>query len=85
MLHTNISTRPFYNVRAVRAMLGTLALLVAAAPLSAQSIFDDPDLEPSKPRASCCETPQRRFAGTKASASQFRSPRLLTTNRKTFR
>ena len=29
MLRTNLSTRPFYNVRAVRALLGLAALLVA--------------------------------------------------------
>lgn len=29
MLRTNLSTRPFYNVRAVRALLGLVALLVA--------------------------------------------------------
>jgi hypothetical protein len=30
MLRTNLSTRPFYNVRAVRAVLGLFALVVAA-------------------------------------------------------
>jgi hypothetical protein len=30
MLRTNLSTRPFYNVRAVRALLGLLALVVIA-------------------------------------------------------
>jgi hypothetical protein len=30
MLRTNLSTRPFYNVRAVRALLGLAALIVAA-------------------------------------------------------
>ena len=30
MLRTNLSTRPFYNVRAVRAVLGLCALVVAA-------------------------------------------------------
>lgn len=30
MLRTNLSTRPFYNVRAVRALLGLVALVVAA-------------------------------------------------------
>ena len=30
MLRTNLSTRPFYNVRAVRALLGLGALIVAA-------------------------------------------------------
>ena len=30
MLRTNLSTRPFYNVRAVRALLGMVALVVAA-------------------------------------------------------
>ncbi|HEV8393816.1 MAG TPA: hypothetical protein VGQ37_06060 [Vicinamibacterales bacterium] len=30
MLRTNLSTRPFYNVRAVRALLGLFALVVAA-------------------------------------------------------
>jgi hypothetical protein len=30
MLRTNLSTRPFYNVRAVRALLGVFALIVAA-------------------------------------------------------
>lgn len=30
MLKTNLSTRPFYNLRAVRALLGAMALLVAA-------------------------------------------------------
>lgn len=33
MLRTNLSTRPFYNARAVRAVLGTLALLVFAITL----------------------------------------------------
>jgi hypothetical protein len=33
MLHTNLSTRPFYNVRAVRALLGTAAVLVLAITL----------------------------------------------------
>ena len=28
MLRTNLSTRPFYNVRAVRALLGLFALVV---------------------------------------------------------
>ena len=31
MLHTNLSTRPFYNIRAVRVVLGTLGILVLAA------------------------------------------------------
>lgn len=31
MLGTNLSTRPFYNARAVRAVLGVLAVLVALA------------------------------------------------------
>ena len=31
MLRTNLSTRPFYNVRAVRALIAALALLVIAA------------------------------------------------------
>jgi hypothetical protein len=30
MLRTNLSTRPFYNVRAVRALLGLAALIIAA-------------------------------------------------------
>lgn len=30
MLRTNLSTRPFYNVRAVRAVLGLIVLVVAA-------------------------------------------------------
>ena len=30
MLHTNLSTRPFYNARAVRLVLGTLTVLVLA-------------------------------------------------------
>jgi Tfp pilus assembly protein PilN len=30
MLHTNLSTRPFYNVRAVRTALGALAVVVLA-------------------------------------------------------
>jgi len=30
MLHTNLSTRPFYNRRAVPAVLGTLTIVVAA-------------------------------------------------------
>lgn len=30
MLHTNLSTRPFYNVRAVRAAIGALAVIVIA-------------------------------------------------------
>ncbi len=29
MLRTNLSTRPFYNIRAVQLALGALALLVA--------------------------------------------------------
>jgi Tfp pilus assembly protein PilN len=33
MLRTNLSTRPFYNARAVRTMLGTMALVVAAITL----------------------------------------------------
>ena len=33
MLRTNLSTRPFYNVRAVRALLGLFALVVAALTL----------------------------------------------------
>ena len=33
MLRTNLSTRPFYNIRAVHAALGVLALLVAAMTL----------------------------------------------------
>jgi len=33
MLHTNLSTRPFYNVRAVQALLGLLALIVVAITL----------------------------------------------------
>jgi hypothetical protein len=33
MLHTNLSTRPFYNVRAVRAILGIAAVLVLAVTL----------------------------------------------------
>ena len=33
MLRTNLSTRPFYNVRAVRAVLGLFALVVAALTL----------------------------------------------------
>ena len=33
MLRTNLSTRPFYNVRAVRALLGLFALIVAALTL----------------------------------------------------
>lgn len=33
MLHTNLSTRPFYNVRAVRTVLGALALVVLAVSL----------------------------------------------------
>jgi hypothetical protein len=33
MLHTNLSTRPFYNRRAVQAVLGVLTLLVAAVTL----------------------------------------------------
>jgi hypothetical protein len=30
MLRTNLSTRPFYNARAVQAVLGTIAIVVAA-------------------------------------------------------
>lgn len=33
MLRTNLSTRPFYNARAVQAILGTLALIVVAITL----------------------------------------------------
>jgi len=33
MLRTNLSTRPFYNARAVQAVLGTLALVVAVITL----------------------------------------------------
>jgi hypothetical protein len=33
MLRTNLSTRPFYNVRAVQVALGVLAIVVAAATL----------------------------------------------------
>jgi len=33
MLRTNLSTRPFYNARAVQAVLGTLAIVVAAITL----------------------------------------------------
>jgi hypothetical protein len=33
MLRTNLSTRPFYNARAVQAVLGTLALIVVAITL----------------------------------------------------
>ena len=33
MLHTNLSTRPFYNARAVQTILGVLALLVLAITL----------------------------------------------------
>ena len=33
MLRTNLSTRPFYNARAVQAVLGTLAILVVAITL----------------------------------------------------
>ena len=33
MLHTNLSTRPFYNARAVQTMLGVLALIVLAVTL----------------------------------------------------
>jgi hypothetical protein len=33
MLRTNLSTRPFYNVRAVRALLGLCALIVVALTL----------------------------------------------------
>jgi hypothetical protein len=33
MLHTNLSTRPFYNARAVQTLLGVLALLVLAVTL----------------------------------------------------
>src|SRR5687768_13485483 len=33
MLHTNLSTRPFYNVRAVQVVLGLLAALVVAVTL----------------------------------------------------
>lgn len=33
MLHTNLSTRPFYNARAVQTILGVLALIVLAVTL----------------------------------------------------
>ena len=33
MLHTNLSTRPFYNARAVQTLLGVLALVVLAVTL----------------------------------------------------
>ena len=33
MLRTNLSTRPFYNARAVQAVLGTIALIVVAITL----------------------------------------------------
>jgi Tfp pilus assembly protein PilN len=33
MLHTNLSTRPFYNARAVQALLGLLALIVVIVTL----------------------------------------------------
>jgi Tfp pilus assembly protein PilN len=33
MLHTNLSTRPFYNARAVQMLLGILALIVLAVTL----------------------------------------------------
>jgi hypothetical protein len=33
MLHTNLSTRPFYNARAVQTLLGVLALIVLAVTL----------------------------------------------------
>ncbi len=33
MLHTNLSTRPFYNARAVQTILGMLALIVLAVTL----------------------------------------------------
>jgi Tfp pilus assembly protein PilN len=33
MLHTNLSTRPFYNARAVQTVLGVLALIVLAVTL----------------------------------------------------
>ena len=33
MLHTNLSTRPFYNARAVQTILGILALIVLAVTL----------------------------------------------------
>ena len=50
MLRTNLSTRPFYNIRAVQVTLGAMALLVIVLTLLNAGATDPADQQRTRPR-----------------------------------
>ena len=77
MLRTNLSTRPFYNIRAVQVALGALALLVAVMTLAEPGAAGAPDQRANalSARARSRPKPRRSACAKRPGASDRRSTR----------